>query len=572
MRGPDNTVLKEAMAACRGGFIAVFVFGLGINLLMLATPLYMLQVFDRVLSSSSTDTLLMLSLVVVIALVALAALEAVRGFVLISISTWLERRISGTVLEGSVAATLRRGGDPSIQGLRDLSVFRSFLSGPMIFPIMDAPWTPIFVATIFLLHPLLGWISLGGAIALFIIALINEMVTRTLLRRASGASINALRHAEAAVRNADVIEAMGMMSNLTDRWNRQNSEALQFQGQASRRGAAITAVSRFVRLGLQVAVLGFGAWLVIGNELTPGSMIAASILMGRALAPVEQAIGSWKWMIGARNAYMRVKQQVAETRPRGNAMPLPAPIGLLTVENLHFTHPSNAEPTIRGVKFELQPGEVLGLIGPTAAGKTTLARLLVGNLAPRAGHVRLDGMDVSQWESEDLGRHLGYLPQDVELFSGTVRENIARMAEGNPEQVLAAAQLAGVHEMLLGLPEGYEAEIGDAGSVLSGGQRQRVAFARAVYGNPRFIVLDEPNASLDSVGEQALINAIATLKERGSTIIVIAHRPNILRRVDKVLDLRAGRVHMFGPRDEVLAAVTGPRPGGPATIEAGTTS
>lgn len=554
-------LLKDALDTCRGGFTAVVVFSFCINLLMLTAPLYMLQVFDRVLASRSTDTLLMLTWIVGIALVTLAALEVVRSQVMLRISNWLEGRLGGVVLIGSIQATLRHGGGPSVQGLRDLTTFRTFLTGPSMFPILDSPWTPLFILVVFLLHPVLGWISLLGAMVIFALAISNEMATRTLLKQSGNVAIKALQDADAAVRNADVIEAMGMRSNLVNRWQRQNSETLALQSQASQRSGGITAVSKFVRLSLQVAMIGTGAWLVMQNELTPGGMIAGSILMARALAPVEQAIGSWRGAIAARAAYGRVKSQLTAMAPeRDESTPLPTPSGALSVEGVAYFHPNATEPVLHQIAFKLAPGEALGLIGPSAAGKTTLARLLVGNLQPRVGFVRLDGMDVVQWDAEDLGPHVGYLPQDVELFSGTVRENIARMGAGDADSVIAAAKLAGVHDMVLRLPAGYDTEIGESGAALSGGERQRIGLARALYGDPKFVVLDEPSASLDHVGEEALVKAIGLLKERGVTQVVIAHRPSILRHVDKVLVLREGTIQAFGPRDEVLQKLIAPAP------------
>jgi PrtD family type I secretion system ABC transporter len=556
----ENLILKQALAACRGGFVAVVVFSLFINVLMLTAPLYMLQIFDRVIASRSEDTLLYLTLIAGVALLTLAALEITRSRIMVGLSSWLDKQLSGTVLEGSIGLSVAAAGAPSIQGLRDLSTFRTFLAGPGMFPILDAPWTPIFIAVIFLMHPVLGWLALGGAIILFCLALANEVTTRDLLRRSGGASITALRQAESAVRNAHVIEAMGMMPNLVKRWHSKNAEMLDFQARASTRAGAFTATSRFIRQGLQIGMLAAGAWLALGGEITAGMMIAAAILMSRALAPVEQAIGSWKSAIAAREAYQRVRDQLAATPVRGEEMPLPRPEGQLAVEGVTYFHPSAAEATLRGVSFRLEPGEVLGLIGPTAAGKTTLAALLVGIAKPRVGHVRLDGADMADWASEDLGRHIGYLPQDIELFAGTVRDNIARMGEADPESVISAAQLAGVHEMILQLPNAYETEIGEAGAALSGGQRQRIALARSVFGHPRFVVLDEPNASLDAAGEEALINAIVTLKKRGTTLVVITHRPSILRHVDKALVLRTGTVEAFGPPSEVLPTVTRAQP------------
>lgn len=556
MTAAPNTLLKDALSTCRGAFGAVILFSLCINLLMLTAPLYMLQVFDRVITSRSADTLLYLTLVALVALLVLAGLETVRTLLMVKVSLWLDARLSGTVLTSSVTASLRQPGRPSVQALRDLSAIRSFLTGPGIFPILDAPWTPIFLAVIFLMHPMLGWLALGGAVVLFAMALVNEFVTRKLLLDSGGASIEALRQAEAAARNANVIEAMGMMSNLERRWQERNGEALDLQARASGRAGSITATSKLIRQGLQIGILGVGAWLVLGNETTPGVMIAASILMSRALAPVEQAIGTWKTAIATRNAYQRVKNQLNEVPDRGATLTLPVPKGQVQVEGVSHFYPGMTEATVKNINFSLEPGEALGLIGPTAAGKTTLASLLVGILRPRLGHVRLDGADVADWDSHDLGRHIGYLPQDIELFSGTIGENIARMGAAEAEPVIAAAQLAGVHELILQLPDGYATEIGDNGAALSGGQRQRVGLARAVYGNPPFVVLDEPNANLDASGEEALTRTIASLKANGATVVVIAHRPNILRHVDKVLVLHEGAVQKFGLRDEVIGSMT----------------
>ena len=555
-----NPILKQALSACYSGFAAVVVFSLFINVLMLTAPLYMLQIFDRVIAARSEDTLLYLTLIAGVALLTLAALEMSRTRIMVGLGTWLDQRLSGTVLEGSIGKSVAAAGTPSIQGLRDLSTIRTFLTGSEMFPILDSPWTPIFIAAIFMMHPILGWLSLGGAIVLFGLAIANDLATRNLLRRSGGASFTALRQAESAVRNAHVIEAMGMMPNLVGRWHAKNTEMLDLQARASRRAGAITATSKFIRQCLQISVLGTGAWLMLGGEITAGIMIASSILMARALAPIEQAIGSWRSAIAARGAYERVRDQLATTRVRGAKITLPRPEGRLKVEGVTFFHPDGVAPTLGGVSFELEPGEALGLVGSTAAGKSTLAALLVGIAKPRLGHVRLDGADMADWAAEDLGRHIGYLPQDIELFAGTVRDNIARMGEADPESVISAAQLAGVHELILQLPSGYETEIGEAGAVLSGGQRQRIALARAVFGHPRFVVLDEPNASLDAAGEEALINAIAALKKRGATVVVIAHRPSILRHVDKALVLRAGAVEAFGPPSQVLPTVTRAQP------------
>jgi len=552
-----NPLLKETLDKCSRVFIVIAVFGLAINLLMLTAPLFMMQVFDRVITSRNTDTLLLLMLIAGFALMTMAMLEGVRTFVLVRISTWLDMQIGGAALTASIVSTLTSGKDASIQALRDLGTFRSFLTGPSVFPILDAPFAPIFLGIMFLLHPVLGWIALIGAFILLGLAIANEMATRKLLGQSSGQSMVAMKQAETASRNADVIEAMGMMPQLVQRWNRHHAEALELQANASDRGGIIAAASKFIRLMLQIGVTGAGAWLVIEGDMTAGSMIAGSIIMGRALAPVEQAIGSWKGFLSARSAYWRLKAQLDTSAVRQEVMALPKPKGAISVEGLSYTHINTTEPILRNISFRIDPGEVLGIIGPTAAGKTTLVRILVGNLKPRIGHARLDNMDVAEWSADDRGKHIGYLPQDIELFPGTIRENIARMGDGDPADVIAAAKKAGIHEMILRMEKGYETEIGEGGAALSGGQRQRIGLARALYGDPSFLVLDEPNANLDSIGETALMSAMESLRAEGMTIFVIAHRPNILKHVDKILVLKDGMVQEFGYRDDVMMKLQG---------------
>lgn len=544
--------LKASLKALKGGFLAVLGFSFAINMLMLASPLYMLQVYDRVLTSQSMDTLFWLTVVIAIALLSMAILDAVRTSLMVRLSNWLELTLSGTLLSSSVFSHLRYGAEANVQGLRDLSTFRNFFTGPGIFPAMDLPWTPIYIAVIFMLHPVLGWVSVCGAIVLFFIAVLNEISTRKPLQEANKANILALNQANSAVRNADVIEAMGFLPNLVERWNKLNNINVRFQSMASHKSAAFTSTSKFIRLALQTAMLGGGAYYAVAGEMTAGSMIAASILMGRAVAPIDQAINSWKAGVAARGAYGRIEHMLAQTPMRGLAMPMPAPTGKLSVEKLNFSFPGSRKALLRNVNFTLEPGELLGLIGPSGAGKTTLSRILLGNLIPMQGHARLDGMDMATWEPEDRGRHVGYLPQDVELFSGSIRENIARMAEGEAEAVVAAAKLAGVHEMISRMPQGYDTDIGESGMALSGGERQRVALARALYGEPRFIVLDEPNASLDASGEQSLFETLAELKARQITQIVISHRRGLLQHTDKIMVLNDGGIEAFGPRDEVL--------------------
>jgi PrtD family type I secretion system ABC transporter len=544
--------LKGSLQALRKGFFAVIGFSFAINLLMLASPLYMLQVYDRVLTSQSMDTLLWLTVIIGVALLTMGVLEAVRTSLMVRLSSWLEVKLSGTLLGASVFGHLRYGAQADVQGLRDLATFRTFFTGPGVFPIMDFPWTPLYFGVIFMLHPVLGWVAVGGAVVLFIVAILNEVTTRKPLQTASKENILALSQANAAVRNADVIEAMGFLPNLVKRWNTRNAKTLENQAMASHRSAVFTSTSKFLRLALQTAMLGGGAYFAVAGEMTAGSMIAASILVGRALAPIDQAINSWKGAVAARGAYQRIRDILSKTPIRGLAMPMPAPLGKLSVEKLTFSFPGSRKALLRSIEFQLEPGDLLGLIGPSGAGKTTLSRILLGNLIPMQGHARLDGMDMALWEPEDRGRHVGYLPQDVELFAGTIRENIARMSEGDPEIVTAAAKLAGVHELISRMPQGYDTDIGEGGMSLSGGERQRVALARALYGNPKLVVLDEPNASLDSVGEQSLLNALMALKAQHVTQVVISHRSGLLKHADKILVLNDGGVEAFGPRDEVF--------------------
>lgn len=552
MNCSEQQRLKESLQALRSGFLAVIGFSFAINLLMLSSPLYMLQVYDRVLTSQSMDTLLWLTVVIGIALLTMGILEAVRTSLMVRLSTWLEVKLSGTLLGASVFGHLRYGAQANVQGLRDLATFRNFFTGPGIFPAMDLPWTLLYIAVIFMLHPVLGWVSVGGAALLLVIAILNEVTTRKPLQTASHENILALSQANAAVRNADVIEAMGFLPNLVARWNIRNAKTLEYQALASHRSAIFTSSSKFLRLALQTAMLGGGAYFAVAGEMTAGGMIAASILVGRALAPIDQAINSWKGAVAARGAFQRIKVMLAKTPMRGLAMPMPVPQGKVNVEKLTFSFPGSRKALLRNIEFQLEPGELLGLIGPSGAGKTTLSRILLGNLTPMQGHARLDGMDMATWEPEDRGRHVGYLPQDVELFAGTIRENIARMSEGDPEMVTAAAKLAGVHELISRMPQGYDTDIGEGGMSLSGGERQRVALARAVYGNPKFVVLDEPNASLDAVGEQSLLNTLMALKEQQVTQLVISHRSGLLKYADKILVLNDGGVEAFGPRDEIL--------------------
>lgn len=548
--------LEDVIAKCRNVLFGVAIFSLFINLLMLTAPFYMLQVFDRVMTSRSVETLLLLTVIAMTALWVLGALDLIRTIVFVRISRWIDAQAGGTILTANIIEALDHKRDASVQGLRDLSTVRGFLTGPGVFPILDAPWAPIFLIAIFLLHPWLGLLALAGAVVLFTLALANDLATRTLLHQANAASARAMNKAETATRNAEALESMGMTGGMVRKWSDENAIALSYQSGASVRGGAITATSKFLRLALQVGILGLGAYLAIAEALTPGSMIAASILMSRALAPVESAIGSWRSAVAAHAAYKRLRNQLTNSPLRGVTMPLPVPKGAIDVEGIGFAYSGADEFALRNVSFALRPGEITGLVGPSASGKSTLARLLVGVAKPGAGHVRLDGREISTWDPDDRGRHIGYLPQDVELLTGSVRDNIARMGDAAPDAVIAAAQAAGAHEMIMRLPFGYDTPIGDNGAALSGGQRQRIALARAVFGQPAFIVLDEPSSNLDSKGEDALQSTLMALRISGTAIAVIAHRPSVLRIADKIIVLENGAIRMMGPPNEVFPKVT----------------
>jgi PrtD family type I secretion system ABC transporter len=553
--------VEKALRTCRGAFGVLMAFSLAINLLLLASPLYMMQVFDRVLTSRSGDTLIMLTLITALAIAVLTLLDAIRSQILVRIGGWLDDRLGPSVFSGALKVALRSDPARAAQGLRDLGTLRGFLTGPAIMPLLDAPWAPIFIIALFALHPVLGLTGLAAGGLLFGLALLNEVITKRPLGRANVAAAKTHQRAEAALRNAEVIRAMGMTEGVMRLWRHDNAGAQEAQHAAGVRGGTILAVSKFIRLLVQTVIVGIGAWLVIHQEASAGAMFASAFLLGRALAPAENAIATWKSLVGARLARRRLEDLVAALPDQPPGMTLPRPMGELAVERVTFVPPGADEPTLRGVSFELQPGEVLGIVGPSAAGKSTLARLIAGTWTPTAGKVRLDGAEISVWHDSGGSHHIGYLPQDIELFSGSVRDNIARLGEAGPAAVIEAAKLVGLHELIMRLPKGYNSEIGEAGLRISGGQRQRIALARAIFGRPSLVVLDEPNASLDHEGEEALHRAIAQLKQLGTTVVMIAHRPSVLALADKLLVIRNGMVDAYGSRAEVIAKLNAPGPG-----------
>lgn len=552
----EQPEIARIVLAMRHTFVTAGAFSFFINALMLVPSIYMIQVYDRVLMSRNEMTLLMITLITLGLYLLLGLIEWVRSQLLVRAGIELDERLRDRVFTATFSATLKgAGGNPS-QALADLNNLRQFLTGSGLFAFFDAPWTPIYLVVITLLHPLLGLISLIGGLLLVFLTYLTERATHAPLAESNTVAIQASNYAGNNLRNAEVIESMGMLDNLRARWTMRHRRSLALQQLASNRAGVISATTRFVRIALQSLILGAGALLVIEGKMSGGSMIAGSILMGRALAPVEQAIGAWKGFASVRSAYERLNKLLAAMPHVEDRMSLPRPKGELRVENAVAGAPTSQNPIIKGVSFALSPGEVLGVIGPSASGKSTLARLLIGIWPCASGKVRLDGVDIASWDKIEAGPWLGYLPQDVELLEGTIAENIARFAEVDSERVVLAAERAGVHEMILRFPQGYDTLIGPGGGFLSGGQRQRIALARAIYDSPSLIVLDEPNSNLDENGEAALIKTVNDLKAGGSTIVIVTHRTSILAAVDKLLLMRDGAVQLFGPRNDVLNALT----------------
>ena len=546
--------MLAALTAYKRAFFNIGLFSAVINLLMLAPALYMLQVYDRVLASGNLMTLLMLTLMILGLFALMGALEWVRSQVVIRLGTQMDMRLNQRVYDAAFEAQLRTGSPAAGQALSDLTRLRQFATGNALFAFFDAPWFPVYLFVIFMFSPWLGLLALGGAVVLMLLAWINQRVSHGPLKAASEWSVEATQQASAHLRNSEAIEAMGMLDTLRERWLAQHTAFLTQQNLASEKTATVSAWSKGVRLALQSLVLGLGAWLAVQGQITAGMMIAGSILMGRVLSPIDQLIGVWKQWSSARLAYQRLEALLQAYPPRPRRMALPTPTGELSVEQLGACAPGTRRATLANLSFALPAGQVLGVIGPSGCGKSTLARLLVGVWQPVTGKVRLDGADLSQWDKHQLGPHLGYLPQDIQLFAGTIAHNIARFAEVNADKVLAAAQMAGVHELILQLPQGYDTVLGDSGAGLSGGQMQRIGLARAVYGLPAVIVLDEPNSNLDDAGEQALLQAITRLKTLKRTLILITHKPNVLTLTDQLLILREGQLQAFGPTASVLAA------------------
>jgi ATP-binding cassette subfamily C protein/ATP-binding cassette subfamily C protein EexD len=544
---------KAALGSYRSILIATIIFSVAINLLMFVSPLYMLQIYDRVLHSRSETTLLMITFIALAMLGMYAVLEWVRSRVLVRAGLRFDEMIAEGLFNRVVASTIRQPNGKSEFVLADVDRLREFLTGAGLIALCDIPWVPVFLLVCFLFHPMVGWVALVGSVVVLGLALANELMTKKTLNDASGLGQTAQHFATTTLQNVEAIRALGMESSLRGRWHEMHRGMLIKQAIASDRAGAIQSLSKFVRMGLQTLILGVGAFLVLEGQISAGSMIACSILMGRALQPVDQVVGQWKQFVGARQAYGRLSQLFKQMPDDPDRTALPAPSGQLAVNGLAVIAPGAKGTLLQGVSFTVEPGEAVALVGPSGAGKSSLMRALVGIWPVVAGSIRLDGAELAHWEPDVLGGHLGYLPQSVELFNGTVSENIARFQDdATAEKVIAAAVEARVHQMIQQLPDGYDTQIGVGGRSLSGGQRQRIGLARALFGDPALIILDEPNANLDSEGEEALFQTLQDLKAKGKAILFVSHKMSLVGLAEKAVILADGRMRNFGPTQELL--------------------
>jgi len=549
---PDN-VLTRVLSDGKHPFAVAATFSFFSNVLYLALPLYTYQVYGRVMVSQNIPTLIVLTLITLFVFGVSSAIDDYRARILINYGVMLDQRVSGKVFSALFDASVR--GEPSAraQALRDLDQFRQTLTGIAAAAFFDVPWIPVFLITLFLIDPAVGVVTTAGALALLGLALLQERILRPIQREAGDAQLRSYAFTDAALRNGEVVRAMGMLPTLGGSWAGHRAVTIERGATAAEFSNTFTDIIKFVRMGIQVLIIAIGAYLIVKGKLHSGMLFANMILASRALQPIEKIVGSWDPLNNMVRAHGRLMELLSKAEPSRAATALPRPAGRLTVEALNYAPPGANKLLLGNINFAIEPGETLGVIGPSGAGKSTLARLLVGIWRPINGIVRLDGADVFGWDRADFGRHVGYLPQDTELFAGTIRDNIARFrSDVSDEEVVRAAQLAGVHELILRLPRGYETEVGDGGHTLSAGQRQRVGLARTMLGSPAFIVLDEPNASLDAEGEEALMRALDAMKSNGATVVIISHKPAIFRAADRMLVLREGRIELFGPRDQVM--------------------
>ena len=555
MKKPEFSELASVVVGFKKAFLYIGLFSFVINLLMLVPSLYMLQIYDRVMASRSIETLIMLTAIVVWLFLVMGLLEYVRSGLMIRLGSQLDAKLNRRLYGAMVDYALARPGYGSSQAMTDLTHVRQFLTGNGLFAFFDSPWMPIYIAVLFLFHPAFGWFSIGAALVLILVAVLNERSTKAPLAEANSFSVQSNQAVATQLRSVEVLHAMGMLSSLRERWLGKHLQFLERQSSASGKAAVWTNLSKSLRMLFQSLMLGLGAYLAVKNEISPGMLIAGSIIMGRALAPIDLMIATWKQFGSARTSYERLDELLTAFPDKKEPMSLPVPQGNVAVEGAYLYPPGSKVQALVNVSFAVPAGDILGVIGPSAAGKSSLARALMGVWPLAMGKVRLDGADLNHYNRNELGPHVGYLPQDVELLEGTIAENIARFGVADPEKVIEAAQLAGVHDMISRLPIGYNTPMGVGGIALSGGQRQRIGLARAMYGSPRIVVLDEPNSNLDDAGEQALVQAVLNFKKMGTTVILITHRPGILSITDKILLLVEGQVRAFGLRDDVLRSL-----------------
>ncbi len=551
--------LRNALKDCKQYFLSAGLFSAAVNILMLTPIIYMLSVYDRVVSSGSLSTLAMLTILMVGLLLALGGFEWVRSLILVSASNRLETNLRKRVSDATFKRSLMSGGMiANAQPVADLTSLRQFLTGSGLFAFFDAPWYPIYVGVMFMFHPWFGVAGIVGGIVMVCLAYAQDAATNSKLKKANEEMNRAAAHFQSSIRNAEVVAAMGMADDIRARQERLENQVLNLQTQASQKAGMLSAMTKSLRIIMQSLTLGLGAYLALNQEISPGMMIAGSLLLGRALAPIDMLVSNWKGFTVARAQYNRLGELLDAIPGNQNQMSLPEPAGELSAEQVTVVPPGSKSIVVKGVTFRLSPGEAVGIVGPSASGKSTLARALLGIWPTYSGKVRLDGADIAAWDRTELGPHIGYLPQDIELFDGSIADNICRFRDPDSDKIVEAAKLAGVHDMILRLPNGYDTVIGGAGGMLSGGQRQRIGLARAVFDNPKFLVLDEPNSNLDDQGEKELVDALRRIKSQGCTIVVITHRTMLLQCVDKILVMKEGAAVNFGPKDQVLASLMTP--------------
>lgn len=554
-----KNMINDALAKGKRAFAAAALFSLFSNLLFLALPIYTNQIYSRVLASHSGSTLLVLTFGALVVFMVSSILDFYKAQVLTSFGAAFDQQLASPTFAALFDQVVRRVGGAHAQALRDLDALRQAVSGQVVSVLFDLPWMPIFLGLLFIIDPWIGAVTLLGGLILFALAILQDRATHSALKQASAASVKSYAFTDAALRNSEIVRALGMLPTLGSSWAQYRSVAQRMTLQASDRGGAYGSAIRFVRMAIQIVTIAVGAFLVIEGSIPAALLFANMILASRALAPIERLVGSWKALFEASQAYGRLDKVLGEYEPPVPSTQLPEPKGRIAFEAVSFSTSVSPAPILLGATFVIQAGEMVGIIGPSGAGKSTLLRLLVGIWKPTAGTVRLDGADVYSWDRGDFGRHVAYQPQDTELFAGSVRSNICRfMPDANDADITRAAQAAGAHELILRLPKGYDTELGEAGMVLSAGQRQRVGLARTLYGDPKVVVLDEPNANLDAEGESALAEAITALKARGTTIVIVSHKPSVLSQADKLMVVRAARIERFGPREEIMSSLSAP--------------